>query len=226
MLHLKSLLAEAEGNLKLAKALDDKAEIIECEREAFAALQESQKLIDIVSSISGYHFSHPELLDLNSIVTRGLENISSERLANIDLELSLHSEQVFVYADKAELESIVQNLVENAIEAIPKRGNIRIGTSYQSSEPHPADVVVSFPPSQRSVRLQVIDTGVGMSEDTAERAFDPFFTTKHDEGRLGLGLPQVCSMARRAAGHVELQTKIGQGTTMTVRFPSVEKLGS
>src|SRR6202044_741948 len=70
----------------------------------------------------------------------------------------------------------------------------------------------------RVVDVEVVDTGIGMSEETRRRCLEPFFTTKGDRG-TGLGLAMVYGVTRRHNADIEMESAIGQGTTVRLRFP-------
>jgi CheY-like chemotaxis protein len=101
-----------------------------------------------------------------------------------------------------ELREALLNLVQNALDAMPGGGTLRIHTRATATE----------------VRVEVTDTGTGMSPEVRERAFEPFFTTKGVNG-TGLGLAEVYGIARRHRGRAEIESAPGQGTTVRLIFP-------
>jgi len=105
-----------------------------------------------------------------------------------------------------ELREALLNLVQNALDAMAGGGTLRIETTLSATE---ASVAVS-------------DTGTGMSAEVRERAFEPFFTTKGVNG-TGLGLAEVYGIARRHRGRAEIDSVIGQGTTVRLVFPPASK---
>lgn len=105
----------------------------------------------------------------------------------------------------AELREAAFNLVQNAMDAMPNGGTVTVR----------ARAVVD------GAVLEVMDTGVGMSDDVRDRAFEPFFTTK-GAGGSGLGLAEVYGIVRRHRGRVELQSVPGLGTTVQLWFPLPE----
>ncbi len=108
-----------------------------------------------------------------------------------------------------ELREALLNLVQNALDAMPGGGTLRIRTSVSEGE----------------VTVEVSDTGTGMSEEVRERAFEPFFTTKGVNG-TGLGLAEVYGIARRHRGRAEIVSAPGAGTAVRLTFPpgSVEEV--
>ncbi len=76
---------------------------------------------------------------------------------------------------------------------------------------------------REGVRLQISDTGAGMAEEVKKKLFEPFFTTK-PFSNTGLGLSLSYGVITRLAGKIEVETKIGEGTTFTITLP-VEQEG-
>src|SRR5207248_4206087 len=101
-----------------------------------------------------------------------------------------------------ELREAMLNLVYNALDAMVGGGTLGLRTSVTDDE----------------IRLEVRDTGIGMSAEVRERAFEPFFTTK---GRLGtgLGLAEVYGIVKRHRGHAEIESMPGVGTTVRLVLP-------
>jgi len=98
--------------------------------------------------------------------------------------------------------------------AMPTGGSLTIaGANAQagaaSIEPAPGDYVA----------LSVVDTGIGMSAEVAERAFEPFFTTKESGKGTGLGLSMVYGFVKQIGGHVEIESAVGAGTTVQLHLP-------
>ncbi|MBT4500703.1 MAG: PAS domain S-box protein [Gemmatimonadetes bacterium] len=108
-----------------------------------------------------------------------------------------------ICATRTRLCDMLINLVFNALDALPKGGRIDIGTRLIGE----------------LVELRVRDDGVGMDEDTQRRIFEPFFTTKADVG-TGLGLSTVYNTVVQWNGSIEVDSALGKGTTVVMRFPA------
>ena len=76
-------------------------------------------------------------------------------------------------------------------------------------------------PAPSQILVEIIDTGIGMDEDTRRRCLEPFFTTKGERG-TGLGLAMVYGIARRHNAEIEIDSSLGKGTTVRFVFPVPE----
>ena len=106
-------------------------------------------------------------------------------------------------ADGVVLEQAIDNLVVNALDAMPDGGELTLGVDATA----------------RGVQITVTDTGIGMDPDTLAKAFTPFHTTKRTG--LGVGLPLVKRTAERLGGTLELHSARGQGTRAVLTLPRV-----
>jgi signal transduction histidine kinase/ActR/RegA family two-component response regulator len=117
----------------------------------------------------------------------------------------------------SELHQIVLNLGINARDAMSGGGTLRLSLEHCSlQEGAAAALGISAGPY---VLLRCRDTGCGMSDATLQRIFEPFFTTKGPGRGTGLGLTNVWNIAKRAGGHVTVQSTLGAGTTFVVYLP-------
>jgi PAS domain S-box-containing protein len=122
-----------------------------------------------------------------------------------------------VSADPNAVEQIVSNLVNNARDAMPKGGTLRVDTRVeQLDEAHRAESGWGDPGEY--VCLSVADSGVGMDQETLARIFEPFFTTKEQGLGTGLGMSTVYGLIKQHRGFVEVSSEVGSGTTVKVYF--------
>ncbi len=122
--------------------------------------------------------------------------------------------------DVSQFEAAIMNLVVNARDAVSHGGAIRVET-------HACDLAegqVAETPAGAYVRLDVHDTGVGMTPETLARVFDPFFTTKEVGKGTGLGLSQVYGFARQSGGGVAIESAPGKGATVRLYLPRTSAL--
>jgi two-component system cell cycle sensor histidine kinase/response regulator CckA len=166
----------------------------------------------------GYQAFHPQLLDLNGLIQSRQQMLRQLIDDRIVLECSFTADLPKILGDPRMLESILDNLILNARDAMPAGGAIMIETALAHFEP---------PPHQSSTqtragdfaRLTVSDSGCGMTPEVQLRMFEPFFTT-HDFGQgIGLGLAGVYGAVKQQGGWVEFATKLGVGTEFRLFFP-------
>jgi PAS domain S-box-containing protein len=121
-----------------------------------------------------------------------------------------------VDGDEGQLAQVVQNLVLNAVQAMPAGGQVRLAARNRTAErPGPGGAAV------RLVRVSVSDTGPGIAPELRVRVFDPYFTTK-PKG-TGLGLATAHSIVARHGGRIEVESEPGRGATFHVDLPAAER---
>ena len=197
----------------LLASLDDadprRADAFEIQRAAQRAAMLTSQLL----AFGRRQVLQPEVLDVAGVVS-GLENLLA-RLLGADVELRTAADRgCFAYVDRGQLEQVITNLAVNARDAMPGGGTLAIETRRRESE------------RGVHVELTVTDTGIGMDEETVERAFEPFFTTKEEGKGTGLGLSTVFGIVTQSGGTVGVSSRPELGTTVTVTLPAAESEGA
>ena len=124
--------------------------------------------------------------------------------------------------NESDMREMMTNLIFNAVDAMPQGGTItvrtRVGVWKYGSMGETKTLIP--PPSHTSthVVLEVSDTGIGMTEEVRQRCLEPFFTTKGERG-TGMGLAMVYGIVQRHEGTMEIESVLGQGTTIIIRLP-------
>jgi signal transduction histidine kinase len=121
------------------------------------------------------------------------------------LEISESDEAQTIWADATLLRLAVSNLVDNARQAMPEGGAIGITAAKDASD------------GREAIRIDVRDMGHGMDSHTLHRALDPFFSTR--PSGTGLGLPIAGRIAEAHGGRIEVQSRVGEGTTVSLFIP-------
>ena len=122
---------------------------------------------------------------------------------NIDIIRDYQPDLPLIPVDANQMEQVFINILLNASQSMPNGGSIHIKTYTEAAE---------------HACLQISDTGEGIKEEDMEKIFDPFFTTKSDKG-TGLGLSVSFGIIERHGGKIEVQSKINEGTTFTIKLP-------
>ena len=112
-----------------------------------------------------------------------------------------------ILACAPELRETLTNLIFNAVDAMPAGGTITVSTLTDGTD----------------VRIEVSDTGTGMSEESIARCLEPFFSTKGDRG-TGLGLAVVYGIIQRHGGTIEIKSELGKGTTFCLVLPATDQI--
>jgi two-component system, cell cycle sensor histidine kinase and response regulator CckA len=154
----------------------------------------------------------PIVLDLNNVV----EDLNQmlRRLIDESIELTIvpFKQLGRVKADPGYVGQVLMNLTVNARDAMPKGGEIRISARNVAAMDE-AGLVGDF------VELAITDQGDGMTPEVAAQVFEPFFTTKAVGQGTGLGLSQVYGFVRASGGRASIDSRVGEGTTLTMLFP-------
>lgn len=129
-------------------------------------------------------------------------------------------ESLTVAGDPTQLGQLIGNLINNARDAMPVGGELRVeARAPRAGETFPFGVVLS---PETFVEICVSDTGTGMTPHVKEHAFDPLFTTKRNGG-TGLGLAVAHQVVTRHAGSIFVESEVGAGTTFHVFLPRAAK---
>jgi CheY-like chemotaxis protein len=128
-----------------------------------------------------------------------------------------------IKGDPGMIEQVIMNLCVNARDAMPRGGVLTITAEEVEIK---ADAILKNHEARQGqfVRLAVADTGCGMDEQTRARIFEPFFTTKEVGKGTGLGLATVFGIAKQHDGWVEVETRVGIGSTFSVYLPARPEL--
>jgi CheY-like chemotaxis protein len=159
----------------------------------------------------------PTTVDLTDLIADTTGLLRRTLGETVEIDTSAPTDLWPVKVDRGQLESSILNLALNARDAMPKGGRLAISTanfSKRAGDAHPSPDLATGD----YVRIEVRDTGSGMSEEVVSRAFEPFFTTKAGSG-TGLGLASVYGFARQSGGNVQIESAIGRGTTVTLFLP-------
>ncbi len=177
---------------------------------------------DLTSNLLGFarkgHSQH-EPVSLNTVVEECLELIQRTVAKSVVVKTRLSGVLDSVDGDPNQLNQAFMNLCLNAIDAMPEGGTLMISTTNLRLLDGDRD---QFPKlaAGRYVRVQVADTGEGISAENLARVFEPFFTTKPRGQGTGLGLAMVYGTMTTHGGAIEIESTPGTGTTVTLLLPA------
>ena len=160
----------------------------------------SVKIIDSLLDFAHQKSPIRKKLNINDIVRMVLSHSTVPE--NIDILYQLDKALPPIQVDSNQFDLVFGNIIRNAIQAMPKGGQLTV----KSEVPSPEWVAISF-----------IDTGTGISEENMGKLFEPLFTTKAKG--IGLGLPIAETLIKAHGGAIEMQSEVGKGSIFTVRLP-------
>jgi PAS domain S-box-containing protein len=188
----------------IQRAVEDVAQTVARMREFYRAREPQLALapVDVNRLVRDVvHLTRARWSDMPQ--QRGVVIRLSTELAHLDPTIQ---------GSESEVREALINLVFNAVDAMPEGGTLTIRTRTADERVGPRDV-----PEPAGVHVEVKDTGIGMDADTRRRCLEPFFTTKGERG-TGLGLAMVYGMIQRHSADIEIESTLGQGTTIRLVF--------
>jgi two-component system, cell cycle sensor histidine kinase and response regulator CckA len=158
--------------------------------------------------------------DLNQEVKQIGSLLQRTILKMINIVLNLGENLKVISADPSQVEQMLMNLAVNARDAMGEEGRITIKTENIAVDMEYCKNHFGLVPG-KYVLLTFSDTGHGMDQETLERIFEPFFTTKGPGKGTGLGLPMVYGLVKKHNGHIECNSRPGEGTSFKIFFPAI-----
>jgi PAS domain S-box-containing protein len=220
-----NLLTVIIGNAEhLGEQLKSRQDLLRISNDICQAGERGAELTQRLLAFSRRQLLHPREVDCRELLDSMRKLLRRTLRENIEIAITPGSEQVLAFADRAQLESSVLNLVLNAQDAMPNGGHLILSTSVASLDDEYQDQHPEIEPG-RYAMITVTDDGVGMTAEIAARAFEPFYTTKEVGKGSGLGLSMVYGFARQSNGHVSIYSEVGLGTTVRIYLPHVAVKG-
>jgi len=173
--------------------------------DIFRTGEQAAALTAQLATLDHQHRQFRHVLSMRAVMDDLNETIRELLPDRIDCQISIEPGPLDVEVDREGIEQLLLHLALNARDAMPQRGRltIEIGPDCRTS----------------SVRIQVRDTGSGMTKDAQSRMFEPFFSTK--ETNVGLGLTAVYGVVKQHGGQVDVTSQPGHGTTVCIYLPAV-----
>jgi signal transduction histidine kinase/CheY-like chemotaxis protein len=212
-----NLLTVIKGNLKLIERRvgDGRNDVLHHVHLASDALNRAVAVTQGILAFSRRESRPPKPVNLTRLVIGLSERIRQSVGDRIKIENRLDGD-CWTLCDETQMENVIVNLVINAREAMPEGGRLRIET--ENVHLNPGIAPFEGVPEGEYVKLSVVDTGVGMTDEVRRRATDPFFTTKDDDG-AGLGLSMIVGYVKQALGYLQIDSTPGKGTRVIILMP-------
>jgi TolB-like protein/CheY-like chemotaxis protein len=199
--------AEASGDANSAR----RAEMIE------RAAERGGRLASQLLAYSGRQMLRPETISVYRSLSATSELLAQAAGEKVRIRLDSEPGLWPCRVDPSQFESAILNLVLNARDAMPGGGNVTILCRNHRGGWRHSGMPARAPGDY--VRIDVTDTGCGIPADLVNKVFEPFFTTKQPGQGSGLGLSQVYGFAGQSGGWVDLQSKLGSFTTVSLFLP-------
>ncbi len=193
----------------LAESLEDldREEIQEMLKDIIGETERSQRIVRNLLDFARESEARIRPLNLSEVIDRAVKLVANQvRLAKIKLTVDVEDGLPPIHGDEQMLSQVFVNLILNAVDVLPEKGEIRIHA-------HRGDV-------DNFVAVDVADNGPGIPPHLLPRIFEPFFTTKTKGKGTGLGLSVSHGIIRKLGGYIRVSSTVGEGTVFRVLLPA------
>lgn len=207
----------ALNNPAISASLKDNLSVIQ--DQAMNATNLIKQILDFSKSESLEKYP----LNLLEFVNKQIELLERTFPENINIKLTHGYDNYNINGDSTRIQQVIMNLAINARDAMPDGGLLSFELELiRVNDPrHPRLPGLS---TGDWVKLDISDTGIGMSFKVQQKIFEPFFTTKERGRGTGLGLTQVYGIIKNHGGDIQVDSLVGKGTTFTIYLPAITEL--
>jgi signal transduction histidine kinase/CheY-like chemotaxis protein len=181
--------------------------------DAGLIMTEASRARDIVRDLLDFSRQRPffpQTIDVNGVLRQAVGLIRLQGVMSVTIDEQYADDLPPIEVDPSRMKQVFLNIINNAVQAMPKGGLLTVRTGASVDE-----VTVAF-----------ADTGPGIAPEHRERIFEPFFTTKSEVNGTGLGLAVSLGIVRQHGGTIDLVSELGKGSTFTIRIPRTRREGS
>ena len=186
--------------------------------DALSASKEAIDLMERLLACTGYHLLKPEYVDITKVLDELKVQLRQVLPDEISLEVLAESNLPRAYVDPEALENALAALVENAREAMPLGGTLRISAAVYDDDGSSEAAEGQRRPG-RFLSIAVSDTGDGIEPSLLGRVVEPFVTAKEPAKSRGFGLSQSYGFAKQSRGGLFLESVPARGTKVTLVVP-------
>lgn len=207
---IRNPLAAVNLNLQILKRnIPENAPEFDYVNTALQGVERISRIVEVTLNFSRPTIPDVKEVNLNSLIPTTLELVASVlKRKEITVELQLQDDLPLVAADEKQLQQVFVNLITNSADAIKTKGNIIIKTYLEAGLKHNEGEMVV---------VSIADNGIGITPEDLSKIFNPFFTRKPDG--TGLGLPITQRILHQHGGVIDVESKVGVGTTFYVKLP-------
>lgn len=207
---IRNPLAAVNLNLQIFKRnIPENAPEFDYVNTALQGVERISRIVEVTLNFSRPTIPDVKEVNLNSLIPTTLELVASVlKRKEITVELQLQDDLPLVAADEKQLQQVFVNLITNSADAIKTKGNIIIKTYLEAGLKHNEGEMVV---------VSIADNGIGITPEDLSKIFNPFFTRKPDG--TGLGLPITQRILHQHGGVIDVESKVGVGTTFYVKLP-------
>jgi two-component system, NtrC family, sensor kinase len=199
----------------LAKLLLERGEWpSDAARKLELIVQQTERLNSVIQNVRRAtrppepHFESLSVHDLFNETVPLVEPLMQK--SGIELTVVEEPDMPAIYVDRYRFQTALFNLVQNAAEAMPEGGAIAV-SAFADRE-------------RRAIAVCIKDNGPGIPTELMDKICEPFFSTHSDEGLRGLGLAIVQDIVKIHNGRIDIRSRMGDGTEITLHFPFVDPL--
>ncbi|MHA1667037.1 MAG: PAS domain S-box protein [Candidatus Heimdallarchaeaceae archaeon] len=181
-------------------------------------VEKGSTLISRILDFSGKTIIEPKSINLKQFIVDF--SLLSRAIIRENVTLNIIAEDVYIFIDQSQLESILLNLLFNSLDAIEDEGYISIEIKKVSAK-EVTDFELTDIKNGSYVQIIFKDNGHGIKEEHINRVFEPFYSTKPPNKGVGLGLSQVYGIVRQFSGYIDIKSEVDVGTEVSIFFPEV-----
>jgi len=192
--------------------------------EVLSASNRARDLVSQMLAFSRNEDSEKEIVDISLLVKESLKMLESILTASIQINYKVEYGKMLSSVNAVQVHQIVMNLCINARDAMNGSGSLFVDiekvnvTTQQQQKCSSCHMMLQG----KFIKINIRDTGGGISQAISERIFEPFFTTKEVGKGTGMGLSMVHGLVHGTEGHIIFESTLGEGTSFSILFPAVD----
>ena len=221
---LNNILSTVLGHAEMAKLKTQRGgETLSHLNQVIVGSHRASRLIERMLTYSGKRYKNAGAIDPRQRIVSLFNSVATLQPESVSMQIEMSDALPTIRFDESELDSTILNLLQNGIQALPhKKGRIILRVLHEHDTQLPSDFIGTPINGLSTLRVEVEDTGVGMTEEEASRALEPFFSTRAT-GK-GLGLVNVFSAVKGSGGAIWFQTTLKVGTRFVFWIPAAMEI--